>query len=84
MPFLLQVDHQLIDGTIDLIASYAKKMVIYDYKFTASDPNELTARYHQQLALYEKATRKLFPEIEEIEKQLLVIPLTTEPFLLSL
>ena len=84
VPFLLQVDHQLIDGTIDLIASYAKKLVIYDYKFTASDPNELTARYHQQLALYEKAARKLFPEIEEIEKQLLVIPRSTEPFLLSL
>ena len=59
--FLLHKDQFLIDGTIDLIAIYPEGIRLFDYKFTQATTQELQERYQPQLAIYNQAMKKIYP-----------------------
>lgn len=59
--FLLYKDQFLIDGTIDLIAIYPEGIRLFDYKFTQASTQELQERYQPQLAIYNQAMKKIYP-----------------------
>jgi ATP-dependent helicase/nuclease subunit A len=64
-PFVLKRDDVILDGTMDLLAQMSSKVwKIFDYKFTNESPAQVSAVYAPQLAAYQEAVGRLFPDAE--------------------
>lgn len=67
LPFIIEVERGTVyTGAIDRAIIHRKKnlCLIYDYKLDGDDPE----RHRQQMDIYEKAARKIFPDISRIKR----------------
>lgn len=58
-PFVLKRGDLILDGTIDLLASFSNVWKIFDYKFSNDTPEHALETYEPQLAAYREAVEKL-------------------------
>jgi ATP-dependent exoDNAse (exonuclease V) beta subunit len=72
-PFLLLDDNRLIDGTIDLLCRTSSGGAIYDYKFTEATDSAAADAYRGQMAIYHQAAGRVFPDLEKIAINLVVV-----------
>ncbi len=72
--FVLMKQKTLIDGVIDLLATYPEGFMVFDYKFSNAPPEHLAGCYREQLSIYRQAAIKRFPKSQMQRTSLIAIP----------
>lgn len=60
-PFMIQKDHEIINGFMDFVSFFDDRIYLIDFKTDFVSENELIHRHKKQLDLYQEALHTLFP-----------------------
>ena len=64
VPIIGEVNNQIINARIDLLVITENSILIIDYKTDKVAPNKISSEYSQQLKIYEKLIKNLYPNHE--------------------
>lgn len=61
VPIIGEINNQMVNARIDLLVITENSILIIDYKTDKVAPNKISSEYSQQLKIYEKLIKNLYP-----------------------
>lgn len=62
VPIIGEINNQMVNARIDLLAITENSILVIDYKTDKMVPNMISSEYSQQLKIYEKLMKNLYPK----------------------
>ena len=62
VPIIGEINNQVVNARIDLLVITENSILIIDYKTDKVAPNKISSEYSQQLKIYEKLMKNLYPK----------------------